>query len=110
MNKHVLIESADCSVRVSNELGAAHPLVAKLSVLMVNANIIIISLFFSAIVLIFKLGLSEMFTSDAEVILCFTRKHPAKRRLNDRRCERQSLVYFNSRRSQRRPSKIFKIQ
>ena len=54
MNKHVLIESADCSVRVSNELGVAHPLVEKFSVLMVNANSIIISLFFSAIVLIFK--------------------------------------------------------
>ena len=64
MNKHVLIESADCSVRVSNELGAAHPLVEKFSVLVVNANSIIISLFFSAIVLIFKVGLSEMFTSD----------------------------------------------
>ena len=41
MNKHILIESADCSVRVSNELGAAHPLVAKFSVLVVNANNII---------------------------------------------------------------------
>ena len=30
------------------------------------ANNIIISLFFCAIVLIFKVGLSEMFTSDAE--------------------------------------------
>ena len=68
MNEHVLIESADCSVRVSNELGAAHPLVAKFSVLVVNANSIIISLFFSVIVLIFKVGLSKMFTSDAEVI------------------------------------------
>ena len=58
MNKHVLIESTDCSVRVSNELGAAHPLVAKFSVLMVNANSIITSLFFSAIALIFKVGLS----------------------------------------------------
>ena len=41
MNKHILIESADCSVRVSNELGAAHPLVAKFSMLVVNANSII---------------------------------------------------------------------
>ena len=106
MNKHILVESADCSVRVSNELGAAHPLVAKFSMLVVNANSIIISLFFSAIVLIFKVGLSEMFTSDAEVILCFTRKHPAKIRLNGRRCERRPLVYFNSRRSQRRSLKI----
>ena len=41
MNKHILIESADCSVRVSNELGAAPPLVAKFSMLVVNANSII---------------------------------------------------------------------
>ena len=58
----------DCSVRISNELGAAHPLVAKFSVLVVNANSIIISIFFSAIVLIFKIGLSKLFTSDTEVI------------------------------------------
>ncbi|KAJ9686018.1 hypothetical protein PVL29_015077 [Vitis rotundifolia] len=60
--------SAGASVRVSNELGAARPLVAKFSVLVVNANSIIISIFFSAIVLIFKVGLSKLFTSDTEVI------------------------------------------
>lgn len=56
------------SVRVSNELGASHPKVAKLSVLVVNTNSIIISIFFSAIILIFKVGLSKLFTNDAEVI------------------------------------------
>jgi hypothetical protein len=34
--------SYDCSVRVSNELGAGHPRVTKLSVLVVNGNSIII--------------------------------------------------------------------
>lgn len=58
----------DCSVRVSNELGASHPLVAKFSVLVVNANSVLISILFSAIVLIFKVGLSKLFTTDAEVI------------------------------------------
>lgn len=56
------------SVRVSNELGASHPKVAKLSVIVVNTNSIIISIFFSAIILIFKVGLSKLFTNDAEVI------------------------------------------
>ena len=31
-------------------------------------------------------------------------------RLRGRRCERRPLVYFNSRRSQRRPLKILKIK
>ena len=62
---HVL---ADGSVRVSNELGAGHPRVAKFSVLVVNGTSILISIVFSAIVLIFKVGLSKAFTSDTEVI------------------------------------------
>ena len=57
-----------CSVRVGNELGAGHPKVAKFSVFVVNGTSILISIVFSAIVLIFKVGLSKLFTSDAEVI------------------------------------------
>ncbi|XP_034702792.1 protein DETOXIFICATION 41-like [Vitis riparia] len=68
--------SAGASVRISNELGAAHPLVAKFSVLVVNANSIIISIFFSAIVLIFKIGLSKLFTSDTEVINAVSKLTP----------------------------------
>ncbi|PON56427.1 Multi antimicrobial extrusion protein [Parasponia andersonii] len=56
------------SVRISNELGAANPKVAKFSVFVVNGNSLIISLIFSAIVLIFRVGLSELFTSDADII------------------------------------------
>jgi MATE family multidrug resistance protein len=53
---------------VSNELGAGHPRVAKFSVVVVNATSILISIVFSAIVLIFQVGLSQLFTSDTEVI------------------------------------------
>ncbi|GAY54319.1 hypothetical protein CUMW_155800 [Citrus unshiu] len=60
--------SAAASVRVSNELGAAHPRVAKFSVFVVNANSVFISAVFSAIVLIFRADLSKLFTSDSEVV------------------------------------------
>ncbi|KAK9284344.1 hypothetical protein L1049_023515 [Liquidambar formosana] len=60
--------SAAASVRVSNELGAGHPRVAKFSVVVVNATSILVSIFFSAVVLIFRVGLSKLFTTDTEVI------------------------------------------
>nr|AFW17284.1 putative multidrug and toxic compound extrusion protein 1 [Diospyros kaki]AMU19395.1 MATE3 protein [Diospyros kaki] len=60
--------AAAASVRVSNELGAGHPMVAKFSVVIVSGTSIAISIVFSAIVLIFKVGLSKLFTSDSEVI------------------------------------------
>ncbi|TXG55000.1 hypothetical protein EZV62_020256 [Acer yangbiense] len=68
--------SAAASIRVSNELGAGHPKVTKFSVIVVNANSILISIIFSAIVLIFKVGLSKLFTSDAEVIEAVTNLAP----------------------------------
>lgn len=58
----------DCSVRVSNELGAGHPKVAKFSVWVVNGTSLLISIIFSALVLILRVELSELFTSDTEVI------------------------------------------
>ncbi|CAJ1964950.1 unnamed protein product [Sphenostylis stenocarpa] len=60
--------SAAASVRVSNELGAAHPRVAKFSVIVVNGVSIVISGVFCAIILIFQEPLSKLFTSDSEVI------------------------------------------
>ncbi|XP_062020333.1 protein DETOXIFICATION 41-like [Rosa rugosa] len=60
--------AAAASVRVSNELGAGNPKVAKFSVFVVNGTSILISIVFSAIVLIFKVGLSKLFTSDDDVI------------------------------------------
>ena len=56
------------SVRVSNETGAGHPRVAKFSVFVANGTSILISIVFSAIVLIFRVELSQAFTSDSEVI------------------------------------------
>lgn len=43
-------------------------MVAKFSVLVVSSTSILISIIFSAIVLIFKTELSKLFTSDSEVI------------------------------------------
>ncbi|KAK3001251.1 hypothetical protein RJ639_022056 [Escallonia herrerae] len=56
------------SIRVSNELGAAHPKLAKFSVIVVSTTSILISVFFSAIVLIFRAGLSKLFSSNLDVI------------------------------------------
>uniref|UniRef100_A0A7C9CK05 Protein DETOXIFICATION n=1 Tax=Opuntia streptacantha TaxID=393608 RepID=A0A7C9CK05_OPUST len=68
--------SAAASVRVGNELGAAHANVAKFSVVVVNGTSILISIVFSAIVLIFRVGLSKAFTSDSEVIAAVSNLMP----------------------------------
>ncbi|KAK9924192.1 hypothetical protein M0R45_032574 [Rubus argutus] len=60
--------SAAASVRVSNELGAGHPKVAKFSVFVVTGTSILISIVFTAIILIFQVGLSKLFSTDPEVI------------------------------------------
>ncbi|KAG7634949.1 Multi antimicrobial extrusion protein [Arabidopsis suecica] len=60
--------SAAISVRVSNELGAGNPRVAMLSVVVVNITTVLISSVLCVIVLVFRVGLSKAFTSDAEVI------------------------------------------
>ncbi|KAL0008552.1 hypothetical protein SO802_010054 [Lithocarpus litseifolius] len=68
--------SAAASVRVSNELGAGHPKVAKFSVWVVNGTSLLISIIFSALVLILRLELSELFTSDTEVIAAVSNLTP----------------------------------
>ncbi|KAK7385916.1 hypothetical protein VNO78_31883 [Psophocarpus tetragonolobus] len=60
--------SAAASVRVSNELGASHPRVAKFSVFVVNGTSILISVVFCVIILTFRVALSKLFTSDSEVV------------------------------------------
>nr|XP_025884292.1 protein DETOXIFICATION 41 isoform X2 [Solanum lycopersicum] len=60
--------AAAASVRVSNELGAGHPRVAKMSIIVVNMTSIMFSTIICIIVLIFRVGLSKLFTSDSEVI------------------------------------------
>ncbi|KAA3456093.1 protein DETOXIFICATION 41-like isoform X1 [Gossypium australe] len=64
----VLGFSAAASVRVSNELGAGHPKLAKFSVIVVNATSIFISTVFTAIVIICRSLLIKAFSTDAEVI------------------------------------------
>lgn len=68
--------STAASVRVGNELGAGHPKVAKLSVIVVTGSGIVVSIVFSAIVLIFQAGLSKLFTSDVEVIEAISKLIP----------------------------------
>jgi MATE family multidrug resistance protein len=68
--------SYDCSVRVSNELGAGHPRVTKLSVLVVNGNSIIISVVLSAIIMIFGSSLSKLFTTDFVVLEAVSKLTP----------------------------------
>ena len=53
---------------MSNELGANHPRLAKFEVFVVTGTSTLISIVFCAIVLIFRVGLSKLFTSDDEVI------------------------------------------
>ncbi|KAL2464922.1 Protein TRANSPARENT TESTA 12 [Abeliophyllum distichum] len=56
------------SIRVSNELEAGHPMVAKFSVIVVNITSILVSVVFTIIVLIFRVGLGKFFSSDSQVI------------------------------------------
>ncbi|KAI4308152.1 hypothetical protein L6164_031256 [Bauhinia variegata] len=56
------------STRVGNELGAGHPKLAKLSVAVVNAASIIISIVLCAIILIFQVGLIKLYSTDSDVI------------------------------------------
>ncbi|XP_048432864.1 protein DETOXIFICATION 41-like isoform X2 [Pyrus x bretschneideri] len=67
-NPTISLDSISICVRVSNELGAGNPRVAKFSVFVVNGTSILISIIFSAIILIFRVGLSKLFTSDADVV------------------------------------------
>ncbi|KAK7372781.1 hypothetical protein VNO80_06169 [Phaseolus coccineus] len=60
--------STAASIRVSNELGASHPRVAKFSVFVVSGTSILISVIFCSIILVFRVVLSKLFTSDSEVI------------------------------------------
>ncbi|KAM1919886.1 hypothetical protein ACFX15_023773 [Malus domestica] len=64
------------SVRVSNELGAGHAKVAKFSVFVVNGTSILISIIFTAIILIFRVALSKLFTSHDEVITAISNLTP----------------------------------
>lgn len=56
-----------CSVRVSNELGAAHPRTAKFSVVVVVISSFLIGLFLSLILIIFREQYPSLFSNSEEV-------------------------------------------
>ncbi|KAL6558684.1 Protein DETOXIFICATION 31 [Orobanche minor] len=58
--------NAAVSVRVSNELGAAHPRAARLSVVVVVLTSIVIGLFFSLVIIIFRKQYPSLFTNSEE--------------------------------------------
>lgn len=68
--------SAAASVRVSNELAVGREKVAKFLVVVVYATSILISIVFTAIILILKVALSKAFTSDSEVIKAVSNLSP----------------------------------
>ncbi|RWW61908.1 hypothetical protein BHE74_00031014 [Ensete ventricosum] len=59
---------ASCSVRIGNELGAAHPRVAKFAVIVVVTTSLIISLFVSVLVMLLRTPLSKLYTNSTDVI------------------------------------------
>lgn len=56
-----------CSVRVSNELGAAHPRTAKFSLVVAVVTSFFIGVFLSLILIIFRDEYPALFSSDSEV-------------------------------------------
>jgi len=56
-----------CSVRISNELGAAHPRTAKFSLVVAVVSSFIIGLIIAAILLIFRKTYPSLFSSDLDV-------------------------------------------
>lgn len=56
------------SVRIGNELGAAHPRVAKFAVMVVVTTSLVISIIISLLVLILRTPLSKIYTSSDSVI------------------------------------------
>ncbi|XP_078428838.1 MATE efflux family protein [Wolffia australiana] len=64
------------SVRIGNELGAANPRVAKFAVLTVVGTSVTLNTVIAITVLIFRLGLSKIYTSSEEVISAVTTLMP----------------------------------
>ncbi|WOL07890.1 protein DETOXIFICATION 41-like [Canna indica] len=64
------------SVRIGNELGAAHPRVAKFAVKVVVATSLVISLVISLLVLVLRTPLSKLYTSSTDVIKAVTNLTP----------------------------------
>ena len=56
-----------CSVRVSNELGAAHPRTAKFSVVVASITSVIIGLLMALVLVIFRRQYPYLFSDSIEV-------------------------------------------
>ncbi|KAG1348185.1 protein DETOXIFICATION 41 [Cocos nucifera] len=63
-----LSNAASNSVRIGNELGAGHPRVARFAVIVVVTTCVILSLIISALVLILRTPLSQLYTNSTDVI------------------------------------------
>lgn len=63
-----LVMASSNSVRIGNELGAGHPRVARFAVIVVVSTCVILSLIISALVLILRTPLSELYTDSTDVI------------------------------------------
>ncbi|KAF3445043.1 hypothetical protein FNV43_RR14736 [Rhamnella rubrinervis] len=68
--------STAASIRVGNELGAGHPKVARFSVFVVTGTSTLISIVLTAIVLVLRIQLSELFSDDPDVISAVTNLAP----------------------------------
>ncbi|CAN1795125.1 Protein DETOXIFICATION 29 [Linum perenne] len=66
-NAEVSVDALSISVRVSNELGAAHPRTAKFSVVVAVISSFLIGLVISSILLIAQNGYPALFSSDFDV-------------------------------------------
>ncbi|CAA6671774.1 unnamed protein product [Spirodela intermedia] len=64
------------SVRIGNELGAAHPRVAKLAVVVVVGTCTVINSIIAVVFLVFRVALSELYTSSDEVIAMVSNMMP----------------------------------
>ncbi|CAA7408894.1 unnamed protein product [Spirodela intermedia] len=64
------------SVRIGNELGAAHPRVAKLAVVVVVGTCTVINSIIAVVVFVFRVALSELYTSSDEVIAMVSNMMP----------------------------------
>lgn len=67
MASRMIIENGKCSVRVSNELGAAHPRTAKFSLVVAVITSFLIGVILSLILIISRNQYPDLFSDDSEV-------------------------------------------
>ncbi|KAJ6841151.1 putative protein DETOXIFICATION 41 [Iris pallida] len=75
-NPEISLDAISICVRVSNELGAAHPRVAKFAVIVVTTTCVLLSLIVSSLVMILRVPLSKLYTSSEVVITAVSNLTP----------------------------------